>query len=67
MGAFLSPKASAPPPPPPPTRDDAAVRQAAFDERQRRRLAAGRASTIKTGPQGVTADASVRKKTLLGE
>ena len=68
MGAILAPKTSAPPPPPlPPTRDDAAVRQAALEERQRRRLAAGRTSTVQTGGQGVTEDAPVRKKELLGE
>lgn len=68
MGAFLSPKTSAPPPPPlPPTRDDAAVRQAALEERRRRSLAAGRASTIRTGGQGVSGPAPVKTKELLGE
>ena len=68
MGAFLSPIFSAPPPPPPPpTRDDAAVRRAALEERQRRSLAAGRASTIRTGGEGVTEPAPVRKTELLGE
>lgn len=68
MGAFLSPKTSAPPPPPaPPTKDDTEVRQAALEERKRRQLAAGRAANIRTGGQGVPDAAPVAKKELLGE
>jgi hypothetical protein len=52
--------------PPPPTRSDAEVRQAALDTRLRRAAAQGRSATIRTGPQGVTEDAPVATKTLLG-
>ena len=49
-----------------PTRSDAEVRAEALAERKRRSLATGRAETIKSGPFGVTEDAPVATKTLLG-
>jgi hypothetical protein len=42
------------------------VQAARDDERKRARLAAGRASTILTGAQGLAAPATVGQKTLLG-
>ena len=52
--------------PEPPTRSDADVRSAALAERKRRAMATGRAETIKTSPQGVTEQAQIVSKTLLG-
>ncbi len=54
-------------PPEPPTRSDAEVRQEALLERQRRSAAVGRSATIKTSPSGVTEDAPVATKKLLGQ
>lgn len=52
--------------PEPPTRSDADVRAAALEERKRRAAATGRTETIKTSPQGVTEEAQIVTKTLLG-
>lgn len=49
-----------------PTKTDAQAEKKAAEERLRQRRAAGRSSTVKTGGQGVTSAAPVRKKTLLG-
>ena len=66
-GIFSAPKQAAPPPPPPPPqRSDQEVQDAALAERRRRAAAVGRASTIKTGGQGVTDGVSATKQ-LLGE
>lgn len=53
--------------PEPPTRSDAEVRQEALLARQRRAAAVGRSDTIKTSPSGVTEDAPVATKKLLGQ
>lgn len=65
-------KSPAPPPPPPPLPDppketDPAIKKARDNERQRAALAAGRDSTILNGGAGVTAPATIGKKTLLGQ
>ena len=66
MGSlFSSPKVSTPPPVAP-TVDDSAVQAAAAAERRRRAMAAGRASTILTGGEGVTERAETASATLLG-
>ncbi len=69
MGGLLSPpqKASPPPLPAPVPRDDAEVQRVAAEERRRRRAQSGRSSTIKTSGQGVTEQAPVGHKRLLGE
>jgi len=54
------------PPPPAPTMASPVVQAARDDERKRARLAAGRASTILTGAQGLATDATTGLKTLLG-
>lgn len=70
---FLMPKAPAPPPPPPPPAPppayDDAARQAevAAQQMEIRRKRKGRSSTILTGPQGLTEQETLQKKTLLGE
>ena len=46
---------------------DAGVRLARADELSRRRRSAGRASTILTGPGGVTTPANTTGNTLLGQ
>jgi hypothetical protein len=65
-----APKATPPapvtPPPEAPKQADQAVQQARSDERRRAASAQGAASTILTGPQGVTDAAATAKKTLLG-
>jgi hypothetical protein len=63
------PKAPAPvaPPPPAPTMASPVVQAARDDERKRSRLAAGRASTILTGAQGLAAPAVTGQKSLLGQ
>ncbi len=50
----------------PQAQDDAVV-NARDDETRRRRAAAGRASTLLTGSQGVTSQANTSNKTLLGQ
>ena len=61
-----------PPPPPPapkpaPKKTDPAVKAARTDEKQRIRAMAGRSSTIATGAQGLTDEANVTGKKLLGQ
>lgn len=64
---FSGPSLPAPQAPPPvATEQDAAVQASLDAERRRRALAAGRQSTILTGPQGVLAPPSGTAKTLLG-
>jgi hypothetical protein len=46
---------------------DEGVRIARTDELSRRRRAAGRASTILTGPGGLTSSANTTGNTLLGQ
>ena len=66
-GLFGGAAPAAPTPAPlPPTRSDADVQSAALEARQRRARATGRAETISTSPQGVTEDAPVASKKLLG-
>ncbi len=69
MGGLISPKRpkAPPPPPPPPEKDDSEVQAAAAAERERQRKARGRASTILTGGEGLTTNASTARKQLLGE
>jgi hypothetical protein len=56
-----------PPPPPPPTEVSAAPGlKAAADEQRMRAGAAGRASTMLTGGEGVKDDVETAKKKLLG-
>tara|TARA_R110001599_G_scaffold171353_1_gene362428 strand:+ start:442208 stop:442417 length:210 start_codon:yes stop_codon:yes gene_type:complete len=64
-----SPKAPAAPKPPPAvvTQEEQAVVDSRDRERLRRQRAAGQSSTILTGSEGVTTDAPVTKKTLLGQ
>nr|WP_154927523.1 hypothetical protein [Pantoea agglomerans] len=50
-----------------PQSQDTAVADARDDEERRRRAAAGRASTLLTGSQGDTSQASTSNKTLLGQ
>lgn len=50
-----------------PQEQDAAVVNARDQEAARRRAAAGQASTLLTGAQGVTSQASTSGKTLLGQ
>jgi len=59
--------APTPPPPEPPTEADEEVQRARDLERRQALLAAGRRSTILTGGRGLTDDASVARKTLLGQ
>ncbi|MDN0030977.1 hypothetical protein [Serratia marcescens] len=62
-----TPKVSAPPQPQAaPQAQDAAVIDAADKDKARRRAAAGQQSTILTGAQGATGQASTTGKTLLG-
>ncbi|EPQ3095754.1 TPA: hypothetical protein ACGCBI_002203 [Serratia marcescens] len=62
-----TPKVSTPPQPQAaPQAQDAAVIDAADKDKARRRAAAGQQSTILTGAQGVTGQASTTGKTLLG-
>ncbi|HGM4941627.1 hypothetical protein [Serratia sp. 201] len=62
-----TPKVSTPPQPQAaPQAQDAAVIDAADKDKARRRAAAGQQSTILTGSQGATGQASTTGKTLLG-
>lgn len=62
-----TPKVSTPPQPQAaPQAQDAAVIDAADKEKARRRAAGGQQSTILTGAQGATGQASTTGKTLLG-
>lgn len=64
-----SPPPPAPPPPAPAAPDNTAAataRDAAAREEMLRRMAAGRASTIKTGATGDMSEATVATKQLLG-
>ncbi|EPQ5740001.1 hypothetical protein V6X42_18800 [Serratia marcescens] len=62
-----TPKVSTPPQPQAaPQAQDAAVIDAADRDKARRRAAAGQQSTILTGAQGATGQASTTGKTLLG-
>lgn len=64
---FSSPSIPAATPPPAiATAQDQTVTDALDRDRRARAAAAGKASTILTGPQGVTAPASTAPKTLLG-
>ena len=71
MGSLFSPKMPAPPPvqplPEPPELSDEDKARIAEDERKREMKRKGRRSTILTGPLGVEEEATVEKKTLLGE
>ncbi|HFD3888013.1 hypothetical protein [Serratia nevei] len=62
-----TPKVSTPPQPQAaPQAQDAAVIDAVDKDKARRRAAAGQQSTILTGAQGTTGQASTTGKTLLG-
>lgn len=64
---FSAPKIPTPAPPPPvPSPINPVIQGAADDARIAASQAAGRASTILTSGQGVTAPPSAQKKTLLG-
>ena len=52
--SFMTPKAPAVPPPPPEPVVPEPVTRMADEEKRRMRSARGRASTIRTGPRGVT-------------
>ena len=71
MGSLFSPKMPSLPPvqPLPETPELTAEEKAkiAADEAARERKRKGRKSTILTGPLGVEEEATVQKKTLLGE
>lgn len=71
MGSLFSPKMPAPPPvqplPEPPELSEEDKARIAEDERKREMKRKGRRSTILTGPLGVEEEATVEKKTLLGE
>lgn len=54
------------PPPPPPTKVDPAVKEARNQNRLQAALAAGRASTILTGSQGLVESGDDRLKPKLG-
>ena len=71
MGSLFSPKMPAPPPvqplPEPPELSEEDKARIAEDERKREMKRKGRRSTILTGPLGIEEEATVEKKTLLGE
>jgi len=62
-----SPPPAPPAPAPPPTIEDPAVKERAQAEKKRIRKMKGRKSTILTGPAGVTEEAIIGRKSLLGE
>ena len=70
---FLMPKAPAPPPPPPPPApppaydDEERKAKVAAEQAEIKRKRKGRSATILTGPQGLTEEETLQKKTLLGE
>jgi len=73
MGSIFSPKMPAMPPvqplPEPPSAELSPEEQAKIeaDQAARERKRKGRKSTIPTGPLGVEEEATIKKKTLLGE
>ena len=71
MGSLFSPKMPTPPPvqplPEPPELSEEDKARIAEDERKREMKRKGRKSTILTGPLGVEEEATIEKKTLLGE
>jgi len=71
MGSLFSPKMPPPPPvqplPEPPELSEEDKARIAEDERKREMKRKGRRSTILTGPLGVEEEATIEKKTLLGE
>lgn len=71
MGSIFSPKMPALPPvqplPETPELSEEDKARIAEDERKREMKRKGRKSTILTGPLGVEEEATIEKKTLLGE
>ena len=71
MGSLFSPKMPPPPPvqplPEPPEVSDEEKARIAQEQAAIERKRKGRRSTILTGPLGVEEEATVEKKTLLGE
>lgn len=71
MGSLFSPKMPAPPPvqplPEPPEVSEEEKARIAAEQRDMERRRKGRKSTILTGPLGVEEEATIEKKTLLGE
>lgn len=63
---FKSPKKPPAPPIAPPSVDNEAIAAAGESERIRNRTAKGRASSLLTGGRGLTTDATIGTKTLLG-
>jgi hypothetical protein len=66
-GSAPAPPPPLPPPPPPPSPGAAAGINAGADAANRLRERAGAASTIMTGPQGLTTPATTAPKSLLGQ
>ena len=71
MGSLFSPKMPPPPPvqplPEPPEVSDEEKARIAKEQADMERRRRGRKSTILTGPLGVEEEATIEKKTLLGE
>lgn len=71
MGSLFSPKMPSPPPvqplPEPPEVSEEEKARIAQEQRDMERRRKGRKSTILTGPLGVEEEATIQKKTLLGE
>jgi len=71
MGSLFSPKMPAlppaPPPPEPPKVSEEEKARIAKEQADMERRRKGRKSTILTGPLGVEEEATIEKKTLLGE
>ena len=71
MGSLFSPKMPPPPPvqplPEPPEVSEEEKARIAQEQRDMERRRKGRKSTILTGPLGVEEEATIQKKTLLGE